>query len=630
MRRALVVLVGLALLASCSPGGGKSEKPPADLPAADATATALAKGLASGDVSSAPFVNAASDAQADYKTIMGRMDGLLPSVEVLGLTYDAGAKTAEARLGFKFSIGPKSWDYESVASMSFVDEKWAVAWAPTIVHPDLSPDTRLRHVRTPAKRGSIIGAGGQALMEQREVFQVGIDKANLAQEKWDASAKALAQKVGVDVAEFAAKVAKAGPKAFVVAVTLRSEDIPGDIGTVEGGYLKSVPTALAPTKTFAVGLLGVVGEATAGDIKEGKGLIAQGDIVGRSGLQKRHDASLRGQADHQVSIVERDKQMSSPPPNVDKVLFHVDAVAGKDLEITLDYDLQTKAEETLAGQQGVATLVVVRPGTGEILAAANSPASGQNAYATTGKYAPGSTFKVVTSLALLRSGMTPSSKLSCPSTLTVSGRTFKNYSDYPSSGLGTITLAQAVANSCNTAFAGAGSKLGGDALGAAAKSLGVGQDYDTGFSMFYGDVPASANDPVGRAASMFGQGQVSTSPAAMAGVAASVAGGKTAIPWLVKGSEPSPAGAPLTAEEASALQELMKGVVSGGSARSLSGVVTGAKTGTAEYTEDGQLKTHAWMIAWTPKLAVSVMVYDGVSGSKTAAPVVKDFFGRVG
>ena len=217
--------------------------------------------------------------------------------------------------------------------------------------------------------------------------------------------------------------------------------------------------------------------------------------------------------------------------------------------------------------------------------------------------------------------------MKCPETVTVDGRRFKNYSDYPSSQLGTITLKTALAQSCNTAFIGSRTKLDDGDLAKAAASLGLGADYDTGFPSFFGEVPNDASG-TGGAAAMIGQGTVLASPMAMAAVAASVSGGRTIIPVLVDGTAAKTTATPLTADEAASLKSMMRAVVTEGSGRSLGdlpgpGVI--AKTGTAEYGNDDPLKTHAWMIAAQGDLAVAVFVNTGQSGSTTAGPLLKEF-----
>jgi cell division protein FtsI/penicillin-binding protein 2 len=209
----------------------------------------------------------------------------------------------------------------------------------------------------------------------------------------------------------------------------------------------------------------------------------------------------------------------------------------------------------------------------------------------------------------------------------VDGKSFKNYSDYPSSQLGRIDLRTALAQSCNTAFIGQRGELSGRELADAAASLGVGTDYDVGFPSYFGSVPADPS-ATGRAAAMIGQGKVLASPMAMAAVAASVSAGKTVVPSLVVGTAATSKAKPLTGSEASDLKEMMAAVVSEGSGSVLRGVdgpQVIAKTGTAEFGPKAPFKTHAWMIAAQGDLAVAVFVRTGASGSRTAGPLLAEF-----
>ena len=302
-------------------------------------------------------------------------------------------------------------------------------------------------------------------------------------------------------------------------------------------------------------------------------------------------------------------------------------MAGKDLTITLSVPLQNLAEKTLATTRPAAALVAIRPSTGAVIVAANSAGTDGYSVATLGQAPPGSTFKVATSLALLRAGLDPASRVSCPARVVVDGKPFVNYSDYPSSSLGTITLETAVAQSCNTAFIGQRGKIAPGQLLSAASSLGVGTDYDVGFGSYFGSVPTSNTGPAG-AANLIGQGEVLASPLAMASVVASVAGSKTVLPQLVAGAKATSTAKPLTAAEARQLRTMMRAVVTEGSGRLLAdlpGPNVIAKTGTAEYGNDEPRATHAWMIAAQGDLAVAVFVQDGESGSKTAGPLLRTF-----
>jgi cell division protein FtsI/penicillin-binding protein 2 len=190
-----------------------------------------------------------------------------------------------------------------------------------------------------------------------------------------------------------------------------------------------------------------------------------------------------------------------------------------------------------------------------------------------------------------------------------------------------------VAHSCNTAFIGSRGRLRGDALADAAASLGFGVDHDLGFPAYFGEVPEPRSETEA-AADLIGQGTVLASPLAMATVAASVSAGRTVVPHLVSGfQQKADPATPLRPAEARSLRELMRAVVTEGSGSVLSGLPgqVGAKTGTAEYGQpgpDGDLPTHAWMIATQRDLAVAVFVETGASGSQTAGPLLERFLAR--
>jgi cell division protein FtsI/penicillin-binding protein 2 len=281
--------------------------------------------------------------------------------------------------------------------------------------------------------------------------------------------------------------------------------------------------------------------------------------------------------------------------------------------------------------------VAIRPSTGAILAIGDSPATEGVDIALTGQYPPGSVFKVATALAGLRAGMDPDSTLQCPASLTVDGRQFTNYDGYPSSRLGAVTLREAFAYSCNTAFIGTAQTISSEALAAAASDLGVGVGLPLGVDAFTGSVEPEATGTE-HAAEMIGQGQVLVTPAVMAVVAASVAAGARVTPRLVLAPEiaasdyqSAPSG--LTSAEAEALASMMRSAVESGTADALGdlGGEVGAKTGTAEYGTESPPRTHAWMIAIDAEmdLAVAVLVEDGGSGGATAGPLMASFLEQV-
>jgi cell division protein FtsI/penicillin-binding protein 2 len=525
------------------------------------------------------------------------------------------------------------WNYTTTANLTRAeDETWHVTWTPAVFAPGLTATEKLALVTVAAKRGDIVGAGSTPLMTERDTAQVGIDKTKVGADQQAAAATALAQLAGSDAAAYAAAVTSAGAKAFVPLITVRADD---PLLTSQRGAVNAIPGAVSvpgksvigPSANFARSILGAVGVATAELIAKSNGALRPGDVVGLSGLEQRYDARLRGTPGRTIQAVGTD----SAGKKSSRDLFTSPPVDGKPLVVTLDTTAQTVAEAVLQGgpRDTPTSLVAIRPSTGEILAAANGPGSKGLAVGTTGQAAPGSTFKIITALALLRAGLTPDSPVSCTPTVTVGGRSFKNYNDYPSDKIGTIPLKTAFANSCNTAFISNQNKVSQADLASAAAALGVGVDLDLGFPAYLGSVPTTATDTE-HAASMIGQAKILVSPMDMATAIASAVHGSVVRPRLLD-ENPAVAGfptpeKPLQPAEAQALQAMLGAVVSEGSGALLaSDGVTAAKTGTAEYGTANPPLTHAWMVAAKGDLAVAVYVENGTSGSKTAGPLLKSF-----
>lgn len=527
-----------------------------------------------------------------------------------------------------------TWRYAVDATLTLADDRtWHTTWTPTLLAPDLTASEKLSVTRTAGKRADILGASNTPLMTSRNVFQVGIDKGRIPAAQAPGSATALAKVIGIDGAGFAKRVTSAGAKAFVVGLTVRATDPlatsrAAQVSAVPGGVSIPGTEVLGPTPTFAKAMLGTVGEVTAEIIAKSNGTLEAGDLVGLSGLEQRYDARLRGQQGLTVNAV----GTNTTGAKVARVLFSRKASDGTPLKVTLDVGAQVAAEEALASQTTTPTaLVAIRPSTGEVVAAANGPQTpGQTA--TSGRAAPGSTFKIVTALALLRAGLTPDTPVACTPTVTVDGRSFKNYDDYPADKIGTIPLRTAFANSCNTAFISNQARITQAGLADAAASLGVGVDLDLGLPAFLGSVPSTGTGTT-HAASMIGQAQVEVAPMDMATVVASVIKGSVVRPQLVYDNPavptfPKPA-TPLTSSEAAALRQLMGAVVSEGSGRVLApSGVTLAKTGTAEYGTATPPLTHAWMVAGKGDLAVVAYVENGKSGSQSAAPLIAAFLSK--
>jgi cell division protein FtsI/penicillin-binding protein 2 len=616
-----------------------------DPPGPEAAATTLAKALSTGDFAAVDFTTPASAAQAT--TLRGSAFEALgdrtPKVALASVTVDpddSAKATATYAYTWDIDSSDDDWTYQVTADLTRDDDTWQAAWEPDLLAPDLTTDETIEVARVRAPRAEVLGANDEVIVTDRNVWRIGVDKTRVDAADQDKAARALAKALDLDPAAYAKQVAAAGPKAFVEAIVVREDDPSYDVkalGKLDGVDPIRDTLPLAPTRSFARPILGTVGPATAEVVEKSDGAIAAGDLTGLSGLERQYDAQLRGLPGLTVNAVSSDGV-------TERQLYKTDAVPGTPLRTTLDMELQQSAENVLAQVEPASALVAIQPSTGDVLAAASGPGGKGMSTATLGQYAPGSTFKVATTLALLRSGLTPDSSVECAKSEVVDGRTFNNFPDYPTQHLGEIDLRTAFANSCNTAFISQRDVASQDALIDAAGSLGLVPGAALGFASFLGAVPADS-DGTDHAATMIGQARVLASPLGMATVAASVAHGATVTPRLVVADAakatptptatgaPSPSEStrpvvPLTADEASTLHSLMRSVVTEGGATFLQGVPGGevaAKTGTAQFGPADDLRNHVWMIATQGDLAVAVFVDEGVYGSTTAGPLLEQF-----
>jgi hypothetical protein len=293
---------------------------------------------------------------------------------------------------------------------------------------------------------------------------------------------------------------------------------------------------------------------------------------------------------------------------------------GRKVRTTLDRRLQKAAEKAVASASGQAAIVAIRPATGEILAVADG-LGGLGAF--TGRYPPGSAFKVVTAGALLADGAGAGTGADCPASVVTAQRTIHNDEDH---ALGRTTLRGAFAASCNTTFARlAVERLGAAKLVASAHRFGFGVRLTPGVDAAGGSVP-DPQSGAELAEDAIGQGRVLASPLLMASVAAAAADGSWRAPRLLPekliraGGGETPAPRPVPG--AAALRPMMRAVVTSGTAAGagLPGGTAG-KTGTAEFAGG----THAWFIGYRGDVAFAVFVQAGGSGPRVAAPLAAKF-----
>lgn len=589
--------------------------------AARAAATAFATAWQSGRLDSVAYAAAApADVQRTYQALTKGLAGARPTVQLRALNRTGETAAGSVQVGWALP-GGDSWEYDLPVRLQRAGGRWVVANTPAqSLFAPIPATSTLRLLRAPAKRAEVLGPQGQAIVTERPVVDVGVQPSRVKGTPTQL-ASTLAAIVDVQAPALAARITAAKADAFVDVITLRRSDydpLRARLKALPGVVFRERSQSLGPTRDFARALLGSVGPVTAEMVAAGKGRYIAGDRAGLSGLQRRYDERLGGRAGVSIMAVGAD---GGPAQEV----FTRPASAGQPVTTTLDSPVQRAADAALAGAAGEAALVAVSVQTGAVLAVANSPASGLNR-ALVGRYPPGSTFKVVSTLALLTKGLRPTDTVNCPLTATVQGRAFRNYEGEQ---LGPVPFRTDFAQSCNTAFVGLSSRLGDDDLTATARALGIGDDWSLGVDAYSGNVPRTTS-PVDKAAATFGQGRILVSPIALAVATASVARGSYLPPTLVTEPAPTeqPTATPLPAEPTTTLRALMREVVTNGTGTALTSVPgppVSAKSGTAEFGSARPPLTHAWITGWQGDVAFAVFVGTGKSGGTVAGPVAARF-----
>lgn len=376
-------------------------------------------------------------------------------------------------------------------------------------------------------------------------------------------------------------------------------------------------------------IAGTLGEATEDDIERLGPAYSLGDTVGANGLQRTYEEQLAGEAATTILMVDaaEAEDAASLEATEDNTVATLDGSDGEDITTSIDMGVQNAASSAIIDSDDPAGMVAVRPSTGEILAAVNVPGGFNRAFE--GQYPPGSSFKIVTYSALLDNGMGMDTAMDCPEEYDLGGWPFRNAGG---AEYGSQSVTEAFATSCNTALVErVGAQIDGPALQASAEQFGMNAPLDIGVPAFEPTFPPVDSSTMLGAQSI-GQGQILTSPLHMATVPAAVADGSWRHPVLVTEPAATELPEPRAIDNAEALREMMRAVVTDGTAKSVpfQGEVFG-KTGTAEYgtaedaDEDDELPSHAWMVGYKGDVAFAVVVDGGGGGSAVAAPLAAKF-----
>lgn len=339
------------------------------------------------------------------------------------------------------------------------------------------------------------------------------------------------------------------------------------------------------------------------------------------GLREKYGKTAGGKAGIELRVV-RKAATKGTQKTPDKTLVTLSEGTPGTVKTTLSPTLQADAEQQVA-KKDKASVVLMRPSTGEILAVANTSHGFNTAFQ--GSLAPGSTMKIITSSLLIDKGLASADKQHpCPKTVTYGGWKFHNDDDFEIKG---GTFKASFARSCNTAFISQANKLSNsDLTNQAQQYFGLSMNnWAIGVPTFDGSVPVQSAAQM--AASLIGQGGVRMNPLNMASVASTVKSGVFHQPYLVSPTvdhrKLATASHTLPAATLSQLRELMQYTAAAGTAaEAMSGLGGdyGAKTGSAEV--DGQKKPNGWFTAWKGDLAAAGVVQQGGHGGDTAGPIV--------
>jgi cell division protein FtsI/penicillin-binding protein 2 len=500
-----------------------------------------------------------------------------------------------------------------------VQGHWLVNWSPATIAPPLRAGDQLSVQTTWPTRAAILGQGGAPLTTQGQVVTIGVEGARIKNASAVQAALVAAGATATEASE-AIAAAKVHPTYFEPVFTVsqaRYNQLEPTIYPIPGTVFQAGSARSAITPGLAAGVVGTVGPITAQELGQLGAPYDATSVVGQTGLEQAYERQLAGQPGATVTVV-------NPSGTRVATLATLRSHPGTPVTTTIDPATQHAAEAALAGEQKSAALVAVNADTGNVLAAVSVNAGGFD-QAIDGGFPPGSTFKVITSTALITHGLTPRSAASCPTTATVDGEVFHNAEgEAPVS-----TMLQAFTESCNTAFIQlATGHLTPPDFPAAASMLGLGRNLHLGLLAFDGSVP-QPSDEADLAATSIGQGRVLMSPLSMAMVAAAADTGTVRSPQLVTGASAGAAGttSTLPSDVVSDLHEMMASVVASGTAAG-QGLPAGtyAKTGTAEYGTTSPLKIDAWLMGFKGNVAFACLVVNSNgNGGPTCGPIVAQF-----
>ncbi|MFH0796796.1 MAG: penicillin-binding protein 2 [Candidatus Omnitrophota bacterium] len=521
----------------------------------------------------------------------------------------------------------------------------------------LSQDNSIRTLYLDIPRGKILDRNGSVLAEDKLGFNLAFVPFDLDND-CEKYAELLSPILGMSRAEVRKKMSEKFANPFEPHILFHGlsqeqiHQIEEDLHQLKGAYIQAGLIRYYPLGMMAASIIGYLGEVNREEmpVLKNEG-VRSGDLIGRSGIEKMFDSLLRGQrGGTQVEVNARGQQL--------RILGQKESKPGHTIVLTIDGRLQKAAFERFGERSGA--VVVLSPSTGEVLALVSKPTydpSNPAPYlfrpdkpflnrALAGFYAPGSVFKIITSIAAFETGaVTSQDEYECTGLLTFGDREFHCWKE---EGHGWVSFKEALTQSCNVYFGQIGIQAGETKLleYAAKAGLGVVTGIDlpgekAGFVPRPGESGGALNLSIG-------QGALLVTPIQMVNLIATVAnGGNIMRPEVVREIS-SPEGIKIeefgpslrsyffvSEPTMSLLKEGLTAVVASGTGASAAvpGITVAGKTGTAQTaSRDLSMPTRGSFVCYAPaeqpQVAMAVVLDSGASPEAAAisGQVLRDYF----
>lgn len=494
-----------------------------------------------------------------------------------------------------------------------VGDNWRIQWSPRLLFPSMDGKDTVQIDLIAATRGQIYDRNNQLLAKNGDVTQAGLVPGKLAT---GADRTANLEKIAAAWDVKVTSLETLLKQSWVTDDTFVPVKIVTDSPVMTGAAYQTIGSRTYPLGEAAAQLIGYVGTATADDIRKDPTLTANSKI-GKTGLEQIYDKQLRGTDGGQISIQNGD--------NIHPLLTKK-AVNGKSLKLTIDANQQKTAYTQLAGKAG--SVVTMNPTNGELLTLASSPSYDPNAFVNgisqtdydkyanntslpflsrfAQRYAPGSTFKMLTAaIALQNKTITPDTTKSISGLKWQKDSSWGDYKVTRTVDAASENMTQALVNSDNIWFAQVALKMGASAYLKGLAPLFKTQ-ADLPLTMKKAQISNSgklASETL-LADTAYGQGQLLLSPIEQAAMYSTIAnGGTMQQPTLIQGTKGKRTSSVLQANAANTVKTALTHVVSdqAGTAHNLAidGHTIAAKTGTAELKQkqDTDGKENGFLVA---------------------------------